>query len=79
MWKKYFKVVGIVPGPVIIQGVGEIDFASDKLDKQMCLQLFENDCRYLQLTAEGREHFYGKPKSLKRTQKKRTSSSIKNE
>ncbi|MCY1720177.1 hypothetical protein OU798_07475 [Prolixibacteraceae bacterium Z1-6] len=60
MWTKYFKVVNIVPGPVIIQGTGTVDFSDPTLSVDLCQKLFENDCRYLQITDEGREKLYGK-------------------
>jgi len=72
MWKKYFKVVEIVPGPVIIQGIGEVDFASDDIPVETCKKLFENDCRFLKITDQGKEKLYGvkveqaKPKNTKR-------------
>jgi len=59
MWRKYFKVIKIVPGPVIIQGFGTIDFSSDKVPVEICKQLFEADCRYLEITAAGMEELYG--------------------
>ena len=59
MWKKYFKVVGIVPGPVIIYGFGTVDFSRDDLPVELCKQLFEADSRYLKITPEGKEKLYG--------------------
>lgn len=70
MWKKYFKVVEIVPGPVIIQGVGKVDFSSDDLDVKLCKKLYEADCRYLKLTPEGKSELFG----IKTPGRKRTSS-----
>lgn len=65
MWKKYFKVVNIVPGPVIIYDFGTVDFSSDNLSVELCKQLYENDCRYLQITDEGKKALYGVvPKSV---------------
>lgn len=72
MWKRYFKVVEIVPGPVIIQGVGQVDFSSDDLDVDFCKKLYENDCRYLQITAEGKKQLYNINPKTTSTRKKRT-------
>lgn len=62
MWKTYFKVVGIVPGEVIVQGYGKIDFASDSVPVETCLDLFEKDFIYLDITEKGKVKFYGKRK-----------------
>jgi hypothetical protein len=59
MWQKYFKVVGIVPGPVIFPKHGRIDFANPNLDLQLVKELFENNCIYLQPTPLGLTEFYG--------------------
>lgn len=59
MWKKYFNVVGIVPGPVIVYGFGQVDFSRDDLQVDVCKKLFEADCRYLQITADGLKELYG--------------------
>jgi len=59
MWKKYFKLKGIRPGEVIFPRVGKVDFSRDDLDPQFLLNLWENDCRYLELTEEGERHFFG--------------------
>ncbi|MGE4568032.1 MAG: hypothetical protein AB7C90_02480 [Bacteroidales bacterium] len=58
MWKKYFKVIKIVPGPVIIPGRGKIDFASDALSVDLVKSLFENDCPYLEITPHGLKELY---------------------
>lgn len=73
MWRAYFKVIKIVPGPVIIQDFGEIDFSSDKLPVETCKKLFEADCRYLEITAKGEEELYGrKPEKPKREYTRRS-------
>jgi hypothetical protein len=59
MWKKFFKLKGIQPGEVIFPRVGKVDFSRDDLDPQFLLKLWENDCRYLELTKEGERHFFG--------------------
>lgn len=59
MWRKYFKLKGIRPGEVIFPRVGKVDFSRDDLDPQLLLKLWENDCRYLELTEEGEKYFFG--------------------
>ena len=59
MWNKYFKVVTIVPGPVIIPGHGKIDLSRTDLDVQLIKQLYEKDCHYFQITPLGLAKFYG--------------------
>lgn len=59
MWKKFFKLKGIRPGEVIFPRFGKVDFSRDDLDPQFLLKLWENDCRYLELTEEGERHFFG--------------------
>jgi hypothetical protein len=58
MWQKYFKVVKVVPGPVIIPGYGKIDLSSPNLPLSLVQELFEKDCPYLQITPQGIEHIY---------------------
>ncbi|MFW5831561.1 MAG: hypothetical protein ACOCVA_04870 [Prolixibacteraceae bacterium] len=65
MWQKYFKLVGLVPGKVITQTHGTIDFAGN-VPVETCKELFEQDFRYLELTDEGKEKLYGiAPSGLK--------------
>lgn len=59
MWRKYFKLIKIVPGVVITRLFGRIDFRNDNLKISDLLQLYENDFPYLELTDEGRRFFYG--------------------
>ncbi len=58
MWRKYFKLVGLVPGPVIVQRFGTIDFSGD-VPVETCKKLYEQDFRYLEITDEGKEKLYG--------------------
>lgn len=60
MWKDYFKLVGIVPGPVVVPKYGKIDFSDPGLSPEICKHLFENDFQYLKITEKGLNHFYGK-------------------
>jgi hypothetical protein len=71
MWKKYFKVVKIVPGIVIVHGYGKLDFSSDNISPQVCFELFEKDFIYLEITPAGRDHFYGTPVQTKTTRVKK--------
>lgn len=59
MWKKYFNVVNIVPGPVIVQGFGTVDFSREDLPVELCTKLYEADCRYLEITTEGKADLFG--------------------
>jgi len=58
MWKKYFSVVKIVPGPVVIPGWGEINFASDKIPLSTIQELYEKDCPYLRINQLGLDTLY---------------------
>ena len=59
MWKKYFKVIKIVPGEVVVPGYGKMDFSKDNISVEVCRNLFESDFPYLEITAEGRDFLYG--------------------
>ena len=61
MWKKYFKVVKLVPGEVVVPGYGTIDFSKDNISVEVCSKLFESDFPYLAITEEGKDFFYGEP------------------
>ena len=61
MWKKYFKVVKLVPGEVVVPGYGTIDFSKDNISVEVCCKLFESDFPYLAITEEGKDFFYGEP------------------
>ena len=76
MWKKYFKVIKIVPGEVVVPGYGKMDLSKDNISVEVCRDLFENDFPYLAITAEGRDFLYGttpkdKPLSKTKTVKSR--------
>lgn len=58
MWRKYFKLVGLVPGKVITQSHGTVDFSTD-VPVETCKELFELDFKYLEITDEGKEKLYG--------------------
>jgi hypothetical protein len=61
MWKKYFKVVKLVPGEVVVPGYGTIDFSKDNISVEVCCKLFESDFPYLAITEEGKNFLYGEP------------------
>lgn len=61
MWKKYFKVVKLVPGEVVVPGYGIIDFSKDNISLEVCCKLFESDFPYLAITEEGKKFLYGEP------------------
>jgi len=58
MWQKYFKVVKIVPGRVVIPGHGTVDFSSEDLPLELIKELYENDLPYLDITPQGKEVIY---------------------
>ena len=57
-WQNWFKLVKLVPGRVIVQGFGEIDF-SKEVNPDLCLDICENTTGLLEITTEGMEKFYG--------------------
>ena len=61
MWKKYFRVVKLVPGQVVVPGYGTIDFSKDNISVEVCRKLFESDFPYLAITEEGKNFLYGEP------------------
>ena len=63
MWQKYFKVINIVPGPVIFPKYGRIDFANPSLSLDLITELYENDCQFLKITPLGLKEIYGITKS----------------
>jgi hypothetical protein len=58
MWRRFFKLK-LVPGVVIHQKFGRIDFRNENIPVDMLLQLYESDFPYLELTDLGRSRFYG--------------------
>jgi hypothetical protein len=59
MWRKYFKVINIVPGPVIISGHGTVDFSKDNLSIDLLKSLYEKKSRFIEITPLGKEKLYG--------------------
>lgn len=58
MWRRYFRFK-LVPGIVITQRFGRLDFRQDDLSVHMLQQLYEDDFPYLELTKEGKRVLYG--------------------
>lgn len=58
MWRRYFKLVKLAPGKVIVQGYGTLDFAGD-VPVETCKALYETDFEYLEITEEGKRVLYG--------------------
>jgi hypothetical protein len=65
MWRKYFKLIKLVPGVVVTRQLGKIDFRSDNLKVSDLQRLYEDDFPYLELTSEGRRVLYGIEPSVK--------------
>jgi len=61
MWKKYFRVVKLVPGEVVVPGYGTIDFSKDNISVEVCRKLFESDFPYPEITEEGKDFLYDVP------------------
>lgn len=58
MWRRYFKLVKLVPGKVIVQGYGTLDFAGD-VPLETCKALYETDFEFLEITELGKKELYG--------------------
>jgi hypothetical protein len=76
MWKKYFKVVKLVPGEVVVPGYGTIDFSKDNISVEVCLNLVESDFPYLAITEEGKNFLYGEPVKATVSKKAKLRSSL---
>jgi hypothetical protein len=59
MWRRYFKLVKLVPGKVIVQGYGTLDFSRDDVPVEVCKALYEADFEFLEITEEGKAALYG--------------------
>jgi hypothetical protein len=59
MWRLYFKLVKLVPGKVIVQGYGTLDFSRDDIPVETCKALYETDFEFLEITEEGMRELYG--------------------
>jgi hypothetical protein len=78
MWRKYFRLVKLIPGKVVVPKFGIIDFRRDDLSVDLCKALFEKDFEYLEITPLGEAEFYGiKPQSTLQAKQKRRRSANK--
>ena len=59
MWKRYFKLVKILPGRILNHRHGELDFSRDDISVETCKELYEANFPYLEITAEGEKELYG--------------------
>lgn len=46
-WKEKYKIVGIRPGPVIVHGLGRIDFSREDLPEAIIEQAISKGCPYI--------------------------------
>ena len=71
MWRKYFKLVHIKPGKMVVFPHGTIDFSKDNLSVDFLKSLYDKKFRYLELTTLGKEELYGvlTPKSSSKKKK----------
>ncbi|MGQ7868715.1 hypothetical protein [Sunxiuqinia sp. sy24] len=58
MWRKYFKLKRLVPGRVVTQRFGALDF-SGEISVETCKALYEDDFPYLEITEKGKQELYG--------------------
>lgn len=58
MWRRYFKLK-VIPGVIIHQRLGKIDFRRDDLPVSLLQELWENDFPYVEITGEGKRELYG--------------------
>ena len=59
MWTEYFKMKKVLRGRIITPSHGELDFRRDNIPVETCMQLYESDFPYLELTELGKEVLYG--------------------
>lgn len=65
-WKKYFRVIKIVPGKVIFAKTGQtIDLSKENHELSKIKDLYENDFPYLELTRFGANEIYGTKTKVK--------------
>lgn len=48
-----------MPGKVIVQGYGTLDFSRDDVPIETCKALHEADFEFLEITEEGKRELYG--------------------
>jgi len=49
MWKDKYQVVKIVPGVVVMPGIGRIDLSSDRIPEETIQRMYDAGCPYLKL------------------------------
>ncbi|NQU87940.1 MAG: hypothetical protein HQ541_19500 [Mariniphaga sp.] len=59
MWAEYFKLIGVIPGVLIIPKFGKIDFRNPNIPVETVKAIYEADCIYIGITPAGKEKFYG--------------------
>jgi len=64
MWKEHFKVIGIVPGKVVIPFLGTVDLSDQNLPEEIIKQAYDSGCIYLAPTKAGTAKYY--PSQTKR-------------
>ena len=72
MWQKYFKVVKVVPGKIVVPKVGEIDFSKENLSVDFVKNLCDSNFPYIEATEEGKVMFYGKNLKTEKASKTET-------
>ncbi len=72
MWQKYFKVVKVVPGKIVVPKVGEIDFSKENLSVDFVKNLCDSNFPYIEATEEGKVMYYGKKPKTEKTSKAET-------
>jgi hypothetical protein len=46
-WTAYYKVIGIIPGRVLIPGTGQVDLSDEKLPLKLIRKIHEKGCTFL--------------------------------
>jgi len=75
MWRKYFKLIKLVPGKVAVFGHGTIDFSKETLSIDLLKSLYEKKFPYLEITDLGKSKLYGikSPEKTSKAVKTKTS------
>jgi hypothetical protein len=61
IWTDCFKLIKVVPGRIMTQRFGTVDFSDPGLPVEKCLALFEDDFPYLEVTPLGKDVLYPVP------------------
>ncbi len=54
-WQKQYKVVGIIPGRILVPGTGIVDLSDENLPEELIRKLHDKGCPYLQRVITARE------------------------